>query len=497
MLKFDELSTVVDQESIWRQKQARKSLSWFIKATMEAYRPNWHHVETCRVLRKWLDGEIQNLIISQPPRHGKSQIGSIHLPGFIFGQNPDARIIATAYSASLATKNNRSVQKLIDSAAYQSIFPETRLSGPQSRFDDRAVRNSAEFEIVGRRGTYRGAGIGGPITGFGADYFIIDDPIKNEEEANSETHREANWEWWLSTALTRLEEDSRVLLIMTRWHEDDLAGRLLKQAKDDKNALQWHEVNFEATREDMKPNLNDPRKIGEALWPSKYPESRLKMLQSTLGPRWWNSLYQQRPTALEGGIIKMSHIKYWRPKELPPLWHRMFQTWDLTFKEGQRTDFVVGQVWGVFAGKKYLLDQVRGRWGFLETKDNILDLCAKWPQASIKLIENKANGEAIVDALKNRGVRSDGVTPHGPITGIIKFNPEGSKAERLEAVADEFAAGDVLYPHPEIAPWIATNIDEIVKFPNAAHDDTVDPTTQLLLHLSGGKSGVLDKIARM
>lgn len=493
-LPYEDAKIIHDTETVWRMEQARKTLSWFLKYTKDDYKPNWHHIETCRALRKWINGEIQNLIISQPPRHGKSQIASIHLPAFLLGQNPDARIISASYSASLASKMNRSVQKLIDSYAYQQLFPGTRLSGTGVSVPGiKALKNSEEFEVVGRRGTYRSAGVGGGITGMGADYFIIDDPIKNDEEANSEAYREGVWEWWLSTALTRLEENSRVLLIMTRWHEDDLAGRLLAQQKADPTSLKWHEVRFDAIREDMTME-NDPRVFGEPLWPQKYPLGRLETLKSSLGPRWWNSLYQQRPTALEGGIIKAQWLKYYT--ELPPVFHKYIQSWDLNFKESDGNDFVVGQVWGVYSGKRYLLDQVRGRWGFTETCQQMDQLTQKWPKARRKLVEEKANGAAVLDAMKRKGLNEDG-TIRQPITGLVPIVPTESKSARLTSCATDFQAGDVLLPHPSIAPWVQVLVDELVKFPNARYDDCADTASQALNDLAGGRQTVLEKITRL
>lgn len=475
---------------------AKKHFRWFIAETMDNYDFNWHHLRNCKAFMDWYKGITPFLIITEPPRHGKTQQFSIHGPAFIFGDNPEARVISTSYSASLASKNNRAVQRLMSGQRYKNIFPNTRLNEKGSRIiGPQPLLNSEEFEIVNHRGTYRAAGIGGPITGTGADYLLIDDPIKNEEEANSEVYREKIWDWWSSTALTRLEKDGRVLLIMTRWHEDDLAGRLIEQAKSDPNAIQWTVLNFEAIREDMS-DKHDPRVHGEPLWPKKYNMKRLKTIETSVGPRWWNALYQQRPTALEGGIIKSAWLKYYT--ELPPTFHSYLQSWDFTFRDTDGTDYVVGTVWGVYSNQAYLLDMVRSRMDFNDACEALVDLSIKWPKARRKLIEAKANGDAILSAMKRPGLRADGKTIRPAITGLVGMNPEeiGGKSARLTACATDFQAGDVLLPHPSIAPWVGPVVDELVKFPNARYDDIADSVSQALNDIFG-RGNLLERLSNL
>ena len=465
---------------------ARSNVMPFIAHTKPDYEFNWHNEVMFSYLDAWVEKRIKRLMIFMPPRHGKSEAVSRRLPAYILGRFPNARIIGTAYADSLASANNRDVQRIIDSNEYKELFPGTTLSGSNVRTVAQGswLRNSNEFEVVGHRGGYLSAGIGGGITGRGADYFIIDDPIKNDKEADSVTFREGIKDWYGSTAYTRLEKDACMLVTMTRWHEDDLAGWLLQQAKNEPDADQWTVLSLPAVLEDeATKHWSDPRREGESLWPWKYNEQRLKAMRSTIGKRYWDALFQQNPTALEGGIVKASWIQYYR--ERPPRFNKIIQSWDLNFKEAQSSDFVVGQVWGLWQNKRYLLDQFRGRVGFTETKAEILKMRRKWPEATRILIEEKANGAAIIETLKRDG-----------ITGIIAVNPKESKAARLSAVSVQYEAGDVIYPHPLIAPWIDVNVDELVKFPNARNDDTVDCSTQALNDLSGGVS-VLDKMTRM
>ncbi len=482
-----------------QRKRASKNLLVMTQATMPSYAINWHHLVMWEYIKRWLTGETPYLIIEVPPRHGKSELVSRRLPAFIFGRDPNAQIIATSYGADLASKNNRDVQRIIDSPGYQKIFPQTTLSGAQIRSlsTGKYLRNSDEFEIVGHRGYYRSAGVGGGITGMGADYFLIDDPFKNRQEADSPTVREAIWNWWTSTALTRLEKNSRVLLINTRWHEDDLAGRLLAKSKSDPDAFQFVRLRIPAIKEGTPSEApEDPREIGEALWPGKYDLKRLGAIRGSTTVRDWDALYQQNPSRPGGEIVKTSWINYYT--SLPPRFSRLIQSWDMTFKEGKSVDYVCGQLWGEYDRKFYLLPyQIRKQMGFVDSCEAFRKMTDLWPQALTKLVEDKANGPAIIDAMKTGDPRR-GVPG---IRGIIPFKPQGSKSERLEAVSVLFKAGDIVYPHPSIAPWVGINVEEITKFTlqgaGTPNDDTVDATTQALLHLTGSKNNILQKTSRL
>ena len=475
--------------------KARKSLLAFILASKADYEVNWHHKLITNKLMQWMRGDFENLIIETPPRHGKTEIGSKHLPAFIFGQEPDAKVIATSYSADLAETNSRAVQEIMGSESYSRIFPFTSLPRAAEKKPTGGFykKTSKEFEIVNRTGQYRAAGVGGPITGKGANYLIIDDPFKGEEQSDSIVYREKIWNWWESVAMSRLEQKARVLLIMTRWHEDDLAGRLLAKAKSDPLAMQFEELKLPAIK-DLEGVVYDPRDIGEPLWIDKYPVDRLNMIKASISPRWWNSLYQQKPTALEGGIIKKRWFKYYTV--MPPRFTKIIQTWDLSFNDNNTSDFVVGMVLGVWEGNFYLLDMVRGRWGFVSSSREIDLLSRKWPAGFAKLIEKKANGDAIIDSLKRKGLNEDG-SIRQPIMGLIPITPTESKGARLEAISPLYAAGNVYHPHPSIAPWINIVEDELVSFPNGTHDDCVDTLSQGLNHLAGRSTSILDKISKM
>ena len=307
---------------------AQRHLLDFTTTTKKNFRTNWHHERICDKLDAFARGEIPRLMIFMPPRHGKSELASRRLPAFLLGNNPDKQVISASYSSGLAEKMNRDVQRIIDSPEYKQIFPHVQLPRPGDRT---RVRNNQEFELVGRLGAYRCAGVGGPITGTGGDFIILDDPIKNMDEANSPTMREKVWDWYTSTLYTRLEgeiaddgqesqSDGAICVIITRWHEDDIAGRLLEKAKTDPDADQWEIVEFPAIRNDMN-NEDDPREIGQALWPQKYPIRRLKKIKASVGSKVWESLYQQNPLPGDTAIFKKSDMKFYtRFPEGRPTW---------------------------------------------------------------------------------------------------------------------------------------------------------------------------------
>lgn len=458
-----------------RARRARNSLLNFTLYTSPNYDANWHHVNLMNALERMYQGQVNRLMVFMPPRHGKSEIVSRRFPAYVLGRNPNLEIIGTSYSASLASSMNRDVQRIIDSPEYFDIFPDTTLSGSNVRSDARGsyLRNSDEFEIVGYNGSYKSAGIGGGITGSGADIAIIDDPIKNRAEAESKTHRDKVFDWFTSTLYTRLEKNARVLITLTRWHEDDLAGRLLKLAENDPDAEQWEIISYPALFDEKTPNKDptDPRKQGQALWPAKYNEQTLATMKTTVGTYEWSALYEQQPTPSSGGIIKREWFNDY--KVLPSRFDEVIQSWDMTFKDAKESDYVVGQVWGRLGADKYLLDQVRGQFDFPQTIRVLKSLSAKWPNARAKLIEDKANGPAVISTLK------------GQISGLIPVEPQGSKEARAYAVSPQIEAGNVYLP--EDKPWVHDFIEEWVAFPNGLHDDQVDTSTQALLRLDQKK----------
>lgn len=445
----------------------------------------WHHRLIAKYLEKLYQGEINRLMIFTPPRHGKSELVSRRFPAWVFGKNPDEQIISASYSDDLSSRMNRDVQRIIDSEEYREVFPKTQLFGKNIRTvaNGSFLRNSDIFEIVNRKGVYRSAGIRTGITGMGFTLGLIDDPIKDRAEADSSKVRQSVWDWYGSTFMTRAEKNARVCITQTRWHKADLAGQILETIEKTNGAEDWTILNLPAIIEEddlNAKNAEDPRGLGEALWPNKYSLDRLSEIKSTIGSRDWAALYQQRPVIEGGNIVKRD---WWQYYDHPPAqFDSVIQSWDLTFKKTDGADFVVGQVWGKKGAEKFLLDQVRAQMTFTQTVAAMRNLSAKWPKSYKKLVEDKANGPALIDALKKE------------IMGIIPVNPEGSKEARAHSVSPQIEAGNVYLP--KNAPWVHDFIEEFSAFPNGANDDQVDAATQALHDLGGSSIARLETLLK-
>ncbi len=455
---------------------SRKNLLAFTVAGFPSYRVGWVHREICaRLMRFYADvkrGLSPRMVITMPPRHGKSELVSRRFPAWCLGLDPDLSFMSVSYSDSFAKRLNKDVQRIMDSDAYSEIFPGTCLREAKRA---NAVRTSGLFEIPGRSGSYRSAGVGGGITGMGADILSIDDPFKDRASADSPTIRQRVWDWYASTAYTRLSPGGGVLVTVTRWHEDDLVGRLLA-AQTQERGDRWTVVNYPAIAETDERH----RKMGEALHPERFDIDALKRIRANVGEYEWSALYQQHPVPRGGGVFKAGWIRHWGV--LPKVFDRMIQSWDFTFKDGKTSDNVSGQVWMKSGPNFYLLDCDTARMDFVSQIRAMRRMTAKWPEAVGKVVEDKANGPAIISALGSE------------ISGIIPYTPRGSKTARAYAVSPLFEAGNVLLPPMDDEhPWVREYIDEMLSFPGGEHDDRVDATTQALDTLSAASgNGIVD-----
>ena len=424
-------------------------------------------------LVRLLDTPDGRLIISMPPQEGKSTRVAKDFPTWVLTQEPDTRIVTASYGQGLANRNGRAIRRNIT----------THDLGLTLAPDNGAVH---EWELEGHTGGVLAVGIGAGVTGRPADLLVIDDPIKDRKEADSETYRENVWEWWTDSASTRLAPGAPVVLILTRWHEEDLAGKLL--AAEDGGV--WEVLNIPAVADhDPSKGETDPlgREPGEFMVSARTnkdgtPRTRQQWeaIKVRAGSRAWTALYQGRPSPAEGGAFKRD---WWRQYDSAQWVERedgvrialsfdeIIQSWDMAFKDTDASDYVVGQVWGRRGVEAYLLDQIRDRYDFVTTCQKVRELTARWPQATLKLVEDKANGTAVLNQLRR-------IVP-----GLVAEVPKESKEARAAAVSPFVEAGNVWLPAPELAPWISGFIDEHASFPTGSHDDQVDGTSQALNRL--------------
>ena len=416
----------------------------------EGYKPAEHHRLIADKLHDVADGKCKRLMIFMPPRHGKSMLASEYFPSWYLGQHPDHYVIAATYAQGLADDFGRKVRNLIASDVYKSLFPGGLSEDSHAASRLHTVKGGAYFAV----------GAGGPITGRGAHLLLIDDPIKGREDADSAVMRNRLKEWYTSVARTRLMPGGAIVVIQTRWHEDDLAGWLLREHAHEG----WEVLNLPALAEP-----NDPlgRAEGEALWPESYPVDELSTIRRSIGDRDWSALYQQRPSAAEGSIFKRQHWQYYEPIEVAPRAlleslkiYNVIQAWDTAFKAKETSDYSAGVTIGVSDTRYYVLDVWRHRLEYPELKDAIKAQANKWGVTSI-LIEDGASGQSLIQDLQ-RSTRLP----------IVPVKADRDKVSRAHAVTPTHAAS--LCYLPNNAHWVSDFVDELAAFPSAPHDDQVD-----------------------
>ena len=429
-----------------RLELARRSyLDYCFLVHNGTWKPYAVHRLLCEKLDEVLSGKCRRLIVSMPPRHGKSQTVSETFPSYYLMRYPDRKVIVTSKDDALATRfglmNRRKVEE------YGRALYGVQVSRGQA--------SKTDWGIDGRFGGCLCVPIMGGITGHGAHLLVIDDPVKNREEADSATMREKLWNEWQNTLRTRLERGAAVIVIMTRWHEDDLAGRLLAQGG-------WETLTIPCICESEHDALQ--REMGEPLCAQLgFDAEWAKQTQRDVGSRTWNALYQQRPAPQEGGLFRRDWIK--RYDKLPDTLDEWTQSWDLSFEGGKNSDYVGGGVWARKGSEHYLVAPVHERLDFTATIRKIRLMSAAYPQAVKKLIENKANGPAVISALRKE------------IAGIVPVSPQESKTARANAVTPFFEAGNI---HVPLGKAGDDYIEELCAFPTGAHDDMVDMTSQYL-----------------
>jgi len=436
-----------------RRRAARSHLIDFIHYTLPAWPNPAHQVKLARHLEQIESGEIKNLMVIMPPRHLKTETCSIRFPAWYLGKHPQNAVIGCSYSDNKAYTVSYAVREVISSPSYQRLFAsQFRTSG------------AMHWQLAGKydlRPSYIAAGVGGGITGEGGHVLIVDDPIKNQEEAQSAVIRESIWQWWITTAITRLQPEGAKILIMTRWHVDDLAGRLLKLAASNPVADQWVVLHFPAID-----------KEGNALWPEKFPVEFLERVRAGqtddpnepgAGSRAFESLYQGNPTIAEGQIFKREWWKYYKAR---PEFKFIVHSWDTAYKAKTENDCSVCTVWGVTDTGYYLLEVLRERLEMPELK-RLAVVGARRDHVAALYIEDAASGQSLIQEL-----RRESSLP------VIPVKADNDKVTRAIAVTPLIEAGRIYLP--EYASWLRDYIEELSGFPNSEHDDQVDSTTQAL-----------------
>jgi predicted phage terminase large subunit-like protein len=450
----------------------------------------WFHRTLCDLLDSFLADVVAKrsprLIVQAPPQFGKSELTSRRFPAYALGRYPHLRIIATSYGASLAFDLSGDVQRIMDSDAYHRLFPMVAIPG-QYAVRGSATRKIDDFGIVGHSGSYRAAGVDGAVTGKSAEVLICDDPHKNYAECHSLTIRDSIYKNFQTALKPRLQDGGGILIVSTRWHLDDLCGRLLESEPE-----RWRVVSFPAIATADEEHM----KQGEPLSEERYSLETLNELRRAMDEYLWNALYQQNPTPEGGGMLKRHKWRYWchlgqqlppvtvlnergevievAAEELPSNFNRHIQSWDLAFEGKATSDYVAGLDIRTAGAKRYIVDSVHERLDFSGTIAAIERFRAMHPGCSGSLIERAANGAAAIATLQQR------------IPGINAVDATRSKWDRAYATSDELNAGNWYLPHPQVAPWVNDFLFEASSFPRGKHDDWVDAWSQRAGELTTG-----------
>jgi predicted phage terminase large subunit-like protein len=421
------------------------------------------------------NGECLRLMISMSPQEGKSERTSRRFPLWALRRNPNLRIAIVSYAHGVARRWGQFIRDdIVNHGDKLGLAVDPSSSAAH------------EWKLDGYDGGVYCVGIKGSLTSRAVDLLIIDDPYKDGEQADSAAWQETVRDFWTEVAIPRLGPGVAVVIIQTRWRHDDLSGWL----KDRNDGVAWRVINIPA-QADHRPELGEADPLGRE--PGEYMASargrtpeQWEQRRREVGERSWNALFQGRPTPGEGGLFQRS---WWRHFDAMPAyrapagtWHadadQVIQSWDMTFKDTKGSDYVVGQVWARRGAQAWLLDQVRDRMDFTATCKAVEALSAKWPQTTAKLVEDKANGPAVISQLRMH------------VPGLIAVEPGGSKYARASAVAPLVEAGNVYIPTAAVAPWVGSFVEELAGFPAAKHDDQVDAASQALSRLMLGVSGV-------
>jgi predicted phage terminase large subunit-like protein len=438
-----------------KQEKTQNDFLTFVKAVWPDFVEGKHHRIYAEKLNRIANGELKRLIVNMPPRHTKSEFASHLFPAFFMGRHPKAKLIQTTHTGELAIRFGRKAKNMIESTEYERVFPEVTLAA-DSKAAGRWESNHG--------GEYFAAGVGGAITGRGADLLIIDDP-HSEQDALSPAVLESHYEWYTSGPRQRLQPGGAIVLVMTRWSVKDLTGKLLEaQAKDDETD-QWEVVEFPAI-------INE-----KPMWGNFWSMQGLMGVKASIPLTKWQAQWMQQPTSEEGAIIKREWWKKWEKEDIPKLQY-IIQSYDTAFSSKETADYSAITTWGVFEpseGEKpnlILLDAKKGRWNFPELKSIAQEEYKYWEPEAV-LIEAKASGLPLTHELQKAGIP------------VINYTPSrgNDKHSRVNSVAPLFESGAIWAPTKKFAEEV---IEECAAFPFGDHDDYVDSTTQALMRYRQG-----------
>lgn len=423
---------------------------------VDQYRHNWHIEAVAWQLEQCFRGETNRLIINLPPRHLKSICASVAFVAWLLGRRPKTRVILVSYSQDLVAKLARDIRATMQSDWYREAFPGTRLSDNKN--------TELEFETT-ERGSVFATSTAATLTGRGADYIIIDDPLK-ASDALSEERRSALNQWYGTTLYTRLNnKKAGVIIIVTqRLHVDDLVGHVLRAG--DWNLLSIPAIAEETTRYEIGPGLEHEFQKGEVLHPEHEDKARLEVARAQMGSYNFAAQYQQNPYPPRGNLIKAEWLNYYQDPLDRTEFDLVAASWDTGSVLGETASYSVCTVWGVKDGRYYLIHVMRQQLEYPELKRRVFELARRF-RADVTLIEHTSTGIPLIQDLRRSG-----------FAGLVPFGPRGDKLSRIDAQSAKFEAGRVHLP--EQASWLSDLVSELLSFPNSRHDDQVDSVSQFL-----------------
>jgi len=451
---------LVKLEKLKQREISQEKFLKFVERVWPTFIGGRHHKRMAEAFERVANGTCKRLIINMPPRHTKSEFASYLLPAWFLGKFPHKKVIQTSHTAELAVGFGRKVRNLVDSEDYNEIFPGLSLQS-----DSKA----AGRWNTSKGGDYFAIGVGGAVTGKGADILIIDDPHSEQEAAMAASNPDIYdkvYEWYTSGPRQRLQPGGAIVIVMTRWSQRDLTGQVLKAAAA-RGGEEWEVIEFPA----ILPS-------GNPLWPEFWSKEELEALHEELPNSKWQAQYQQNPVGNESAIVKRDWWKWWT-QDRPPVCDYILQTWDTAFEKNNRADYSAGTTWGIWNNDEdngspniILLDTYKKRVEWVDLKKDVLKTYHDWDPDGV-LIEKKATGAPLIYELRSMGIPVQEYTP----------SRGNDKIARLNSVADIIASGKVWVPETR---WAEELVDEIAAFPSGEHDDLVDATTLALMRFRQG-----------